>query len=486
MTESKKVNNFIVFLPINIMKPLAIAIGGSDPTSGAGIQADIRTFDRCGVHPFSVITAITYQTVRDFLGYDSLSDGLDKQLDAILTAYPIKNVKIGMIPDVKTIDIIVDYIKKYSLNVVLDPVSVSSAGGRLSSEGLELEIEKTLFPYVKIITPNITEAGFYSNRNVSNMTMENIDELKEIAEILLNKLYVNEDSQYIEKAVIIKSAGSNRDVVFDLVLMNKKKEEQIEKEFLIFKKKKITFKGNVHGTGCVFSSAVTAFLAKQYSIEEAIVKAEDFFDLKFQSFIELPDKGKIIDLTTSDERLKVINQIKEIYNMISQSTDFSKLIPEVRMNISGSLPNAKKKEDIAGIEGRITIVNGFPKASGEIKFGVSDHTARLILSVKEYDNSINFVINLKYNPDWIILIQKNTDLALKEIFREDQPKEIKKKEFFTMQWLIKESIEKSGKIPDIIWDKGAMGKEPMMRLFGKNSKDIISKLNKIIELINNK
>ena len=257
----------------------------------------------------------------------------------------------------------------------------------------------------------------------------------------------------------------------------------MKRVFQLFKKKKVIFEGNVHGTGCVFSSAITAFLAKGYSIENSIVKAEDFFDNKFQSFIELPDKGKFIDLTVSDERLKVINQIKEVYNVISQSKDFSKLIPEVRMNISSSLPNATGKNDIASVEGRITIINEFPKASGEIRFGVSDHTARLILSAKEFDNSINFVMNLKFNPKWIALIQENTDLELKEIIREEQPEEIKMKEFSTMQWIIKKSIEKIGKIPDIVWDKGALGKEPMMRLFGKNSKDIITKLKKIIDAI---
>jgi hydroxymethylpyrimidine/phosphomethylpyrimidine kinase len=189
------------------------------------------------------------------------------------------------------------------------------------------------------------------------------------------------------------------------------------------------------------------------------------------------------NLTTTNERLKVLNQIKQIYNFISKSKDFSVMIPEVRMNISGSLPNAKTKEDIAAIEGRITIINGFPKASGEIKFGVSDHTARLLLSAKESDHSINFVMNLKYNPNWITLIKENTDLELEEVIREDQPEIIKKTEFSTMQWLIKESINKIGKIPDIIWDKGSIGKEPMMRLFGKNSKEIILKLNKIIQLL---
>ncbi len=483
MTESKKDNRFILFLPIYLMKPICLSIAGADPTSGAGIQADIRTFDRCGVHPFSVITAITYQTATKFLGYKSLSDELDSQLDAILTSYPIKYVKIGMIPDAKAIDIIVGYIKKYDLEVVFDPVSVASVGERLSSDGLELEIEKNLFPHLKIITPNRSEAIYYSNRDINIISEENVNDLKKVAEILLNKLYISEDSHHIEKAVIIKSAASNQDEIIDLVLINRKIENQIKKEFQLFKKKKILFNGNIHGTGCVFSSAITAFLAKKNTIEKAIINAENFFDDKFQKFIELPEEGKIIDLTISDERLKVINQIKEIYNFISPLKKFSKLIPEVRMNISGALPDATRKEDIAGIDGRITIVNGFPKASGEIKFGVSDHTARLILSAKEYDNSINFVMNMKYNADWILKIHKNTDLELKEINRENQPETIKEKEFSTMQWLIKESIEKLEKIPDIIWDKGSIGKEPMMRLFGKNSQNMIAKINKIIDVI---
>jgi len=161
------------------------------------------------------------------------------------------------------------------------------------------------------------------------------------------------------------------------------------------------------------------------------------------------------------------------------------LIPEVKMNISGSLPNAVFKEQVAGIEGRITVVGGYPKASGEIKFGTSDHTARLILETKKYDNSINFVLNIKYKSEWIKLLQEKTDLVLEEIVREDQPEEVMIKEESTMQWLIKKSIKETRRIPDIIWDKGAIGKEPMIRLFGKNANDIINKLQKITSSIFN-
>ncbi|TKJ27476.1 MAG: hypothetical protein CEE42_02130 [Promethearchaeota archaeon Loki_b31] len=465
------------------MKLFCLTIAGSDPTCGAGIQADIRTFDRCGVHPFSVITAITYQSATEFYGYKSLSDDLDNQLNALFASYPIKYVKIGMIPDTKALDIIVDVVRKHELIAVLDPVSISSAGERLSSEGFELEIERSLFPYIKILTPNISEAGFYANRDLSNKTIENIAELKDAAIILVKKLYSDNQALDVEKAVVIKSAGAKQGEIFDLVCISKGIGSNENYEFTLYQKPKLSFNGNVHGTGCVFSSALTAFLAKGNPLVMAIEKAESFFDAKFQKFVELPNKGKVIDLTISEERVEVINQIKEIYNFISKFKKFSKLIPEVRMNISGSLPNATIKEEIAGIEGRITIINGYPQASGEIKFGATDHTARLILSAKEFDNSINYVINLKFNPNWIDLIQQNTDLELQEIIREDQPEKIKKQEFSTMQWLIKESIASKGKIPDIIWDKGAMGKEPIIRLFSKNSKDMIEKLKKIIEII---
>ena len=194
------------------------------------------------------------------------------------------------------------------------------------------------------------------------------------------------------------------------------------------------------------------------------------------------DNIKPLDAVITEEKLKLIKQIKEIYNFI-QLKQFCKLIPEVRSNIAGALRNASTREEVAGIDGRITIVNGMPKAAGEIRFGAAEHTARLVLTAKEFDNSITFVMNLKYSPELIQGIQSKTDLTLKEIQRENQPAEIKKKEFSTMQWLIKESLDEDGRIPDIIWDKGSIGKEPMIRLFGMDSVDIIKKLAKIFKIL---
>jgi hydroxymethylpyrimidine/phosphomethylpyrimidine kinase len=167
-----------------------LSIAGADPSSGAGIQADIRTFDRIGVHPFSVITALTYQTAKKFLGYSSVSEeDMKRQLDSILNVYPVKYVKIGMIPNVKILNIIVDYIKKFNLKAIYDPVTISSAGKRLSTENLEVEIENKLFPNIIILTPNIFEAEFYSAKTLAKSKFNCIEELKEAAEEILKKLY---------------------------------------------------------------------------------------------------------------------------------------------------------------------------------------------------------------------------------------------------------------------------------------------------------
>jgi len=410
------------------MKPFCLTIAGSDPTSGAGIQADIRTFDRIGVHPFSAITAITYQTATDFYGFKSLSSELDKQLDVILNSYPIKYVKIGMIPDNKSLDIIKNTILTHNLIAVLDPVNISSVGERLSSEGLELEIERDLFPLVTVLTPNLNEASYFANKELNNKTLDDIGFLKDAAEIILRKMYGEQKFSENQKAVLIKSAGTVKNKIFDLACVSNTENTNNSLDFKIFEKPKLTLQGNIHGTGCVFSSAITAYMSLGNPLITSIEKAETFFDSRFLKFIELPQKGKVLDLTLGQKQIEVINQIKEIYNYVSNNTKFRKLIPEVRMNISGSLPNATRKEEIAGagIEGRITIIGGYPHASGEVKFNVSDHTARLILSAKEFDNSINFVTNLRYNDKFIKIIQEKTDLETFEFLRESQPDSMKK------------------------------------------------------------
>ena len=270
------------------MQHFCLTIAGSDPSSGAGIQADIRTFDRIGVHPFSAVTAITYQSASKFYGYKSLSNELDSQLKALFEDYPIRYVKIGMVPDKKSIEIIANYIKRYNLCAVLDPVSISSTGKRLSIIGIEEELEKKLFPLVTVLTPNAYEATFYTNIDTTDYKLNNINKMKECAALLLKKIYPTESNDSREKAVIIKTAMTEKSTICDILCISE--DTNSKPKFHIFKKPKIFLNKNVHGSGCVFSSAITAFLAKNFTLFEAINSAETFFDEKFQKYVELPTR----------------------------------------------------------------------------------------------------------------------------------------------------------------------------------------------------
>ncbi|MFO8020751.1 MAG: bifunctional hydroxymethylpyrimidine kinase/phosphomethylpyrimidine kinase [Promethearchaeia archaeon] len=461
----------------------ALTIAGSDPSCGAGVQADIRTFDRCGVYPLSAITALTSQSAKEFYGYKSASSELKSQLTGVLENYPVQAVKIGMIPDQKCIKIIKKALKQYNLLAVLDPLTIASAGKRLAEKNLEQKIKSQLFPYIAILTPNVSEAEVYSGISLTKKETYSFQRLKKAAERILEQMNAKNKSVKREKAVIIKSGYGNDSNLIDLCLLQRKKNGSFTREFLIFRKKELKVTGNVHGTGCVFSSAIAAHLAQDLSIQEAIKKAETFFDERFPKYIDLADDSKVMDLGFSKEQINVMNKVKKIYNFISDKREFSKFIPEVRLNISGALPEAKNKKEVAAVEGRITIINGYPHAVGQIRFGVSDHTARLILMAKKFDKSINFVMNLRYKEHYIKMIKENTELSLYEFKRESQPEIMQKKEHSTMQWIIKRSMDETGRIPDIIWDKGGIGKEPMIRVFAINADKMIKKIEIILNAL---
>lgn len=464
-------------------KIFCLTIAGTDPSCGAGIQADIRTFEKFEVYPFSVITAVTYQTADSFSGYFPIPiESLEEQLKILFEKYPIKYAKTGMIPTKESVKIIAEYLDKYQVHYVVDPVTVSSVGVRLAEEGIESELKKTLFPSAQIITPNLKEAEYFSDIKIKTQEFDDLELMRKAALEILSFM-TNEKIEHKSKAVIIKGGHPEKNKIADIALISDFENKKKKQYFLKFLKDQKPIEQNVHGTGCVFSAALTAALAIKKDLYFAIQNAEEFFDENFENITKINDRAYIFTLNYSLEKKAVLNQVKEIYNFISSSKKFSRLIPEVRTNISVSLPNAQSKIDVAAIEGRISIINGYPKAIGKIKFGVSDHTARLILTTKKFDNSLNVVINMKYVPDLIQKLENDSFFKIAEIDRSKQPENIGLKEELTMQWIIKKVFEQHGTIPDIIWDKGATGKEPIMRVFAKNADEMIMKIEKMLNYL---
>lgn len=231
---------------------IALTIAGSDPTGGAGLQADLKVFRTLEVHGLSVVSAITAQNTEGVYSVLPVDKNFfEKQLTILLSDIRPDALKIGMIYSSWAVEIVAEILKEYSLsNLVVDPVTVSSSGTSLVENGTLEALREKLFPFSKVITPNIYEASILTGIMIKDKkSMENAAKvLKDMG----------------PEAVVI-TGGHLEEIALDLYY---------DGGFHLFEGEKI--KGEYHGTGCTFSAAVTAFLAHGNTTLESVRKAKDF------------------------------------------------------------------------------------------------------------------------------------------------------------------------------------------------------------------
>jgi len=250
----------------------ALTIAGSDPTGGAGLQADLRAFRALEVYGVSVPSVLTAQDTGGVYGIQEIPSGFfSEQLDTLLKDIRPDALKTGMLYSADLMAIISERIRGYSLqNIVIDPVTVSSTGVLLVQEGALEALKNYLFPLAKVVTPNIYEASVLTGADIRNE--------QDMKEAML-KL-----RGYGPEAVII-TGGHMEEKAVDMLFDGT--------EFLSLENEKL--EGEYHGTGCVFSSVITACLAKGYDVKEAFVKAKEFVWDAMKSAVFLGKGMKILN-----------------------------------------------------------------------------------------------------------------------------------------------------------------------------------------------
>lgn len=238
-------------------KKNVLTIAGSDSSGGAGIQADIKTFEALHVYSASVITSVTAQNTQGVQSvYDLPASFITQQLESVFSDITISAVKIGMLKRTDFIDAIHNILKKQpTLKVVLDPVMVSTSGHSLIDDDAKEALANKLFPLTYLITPNIPEAAVLLERETS--WVENN------LELACTTLF----EKYDLKAVLLKGGHMQGEYCLDTLAVRNKQTHSINK--YEFKYKKIDTQ-NTHGTGCSLSSAITAYLAQDKSLEDAV------------------------------------------------------------------------------------------------------------------------------------------------------------------------------------------------------------------------
>ena len=245
----------------------ALTIAGSDNSGGAGIQADLKTFCAIGVYGTTAITSLTAQTpFKVYETFNPTGEFVYKQIELINESIGIDSAKIGMLANEDIALNVAKAVKDFKIkNLVLDPVVKSTSGKNLLDEkGVDILINEIL-PKTLIITPNITEAQI-----LSGVKIENEKDIKESAKILNKKgceVVIIKGGHFIKGEEVV-------DVVF------------YKGEFMYLKYPKVETK-NLHGTGCTFSAAITAYLAKGYPILKSIKLARVYLQGSIENSLKI-------------------------------------------------------------------------------------------------------------------------------------------------------------------------------------------------------
>lgn len=241
----------------NMSLPKALTIAGSDSSGGAGIQADIKTFQEYGVFGMSALTVIVAMDNQwGHQVYPVEHDIIKAQLATILDEIGVNTAKTGMLPTVDIIEIVADVVKKHNIqNFVVDPVMVCKGVDEVLFPDHAIALRELITPLATVITPNLTEAGQLSGIG----SIKTVDQMKEAA-VKIHDLGA--------KFVLVKGGGKlKHDKAVD-VLYDGKELEVLEGERF-----ETTF---THGAGCTYSAAITAGLAKGLEPKEAIYDAKKF------------------------------------------------------------------------------------------------------------------------------------------------------------------------------------------------------------------
>ena len=244
----------------------ALTIAGSDSGGGAGIQADIKTFQELKVYGMSAITAVTAQNTLGVHGvYPMPIEAIEKQLDSIATDLPPNALKTGMLFNSEIIELVASKIKQYNWkNVVIDPVMIAKGGANLLQKEATAAMKHSLLPLATVLTPNIPEA-----EELTDMVIRNLEDRKEAAKKLI--------SLGVSYCIIKGGHGEEKesvDLLYDGNTFSSLVAERIPTK-------------NTHGTGCTFSAAITAALANGYSINEAFQLGKDFIHQAIQNDLQI-------------------------------------------------------------------------------------------------------------------------------------------------------------------------------------------------------
>jgi hydroxymethylpyrimidine kinase/phosphomethylpyrimidine kinase len=441
---------------------IALSIAGSDSGAGAGIQADLKMFSALGVYGCTAVTAITAQNTKQVAEIFEVPPSMvEQQIRSVMIDMRPNAIKIGMVYSTPIIDAVYRSLKKTSkIPVVLDPILAAGTGAKLLRAEAYKSFVSQLIPSSTLITPNRIEA----------------EKLADIA--------IKTENDAIEAARKIKKLGAQNVIVkgghfgsahmTDLLLDNKG-------NIIKFTNPRLEIK-EIHGSGCNFSSAVTAYLAKGMALTESCRMANEYVHIAIRNAVTigrgLPIANPLSIIYRDANRYRTLAELQEAAEQVTMLDGFYRLIPETQTNFAYALLNAVDISDVAAVRGRIIKIENTAAPASYIKFGASSHVASAVIAYMSVNPDFRSAINIRFDERIVNVCKSLFSVASYD--RTKEPKKIKRKEGSSVAWGILAALSKNPRA-DVIYHTGDIGKEPMITLFGRNPAEIVERIKRILK-----
>jgi hydroxymethylpyrimidine kinase / phosphomethylpyrimidine kinase / thiamine-phosphate diphosphorylase len=442
----------------------ALSIAGSDSGAGAGIQADLKMFSALDVYGCTAITAITAQNTKQVVGIFEIAPSMvEQQIGSVLTDMRPNAIKIGMVYSSPIIDAVYRSLKKTSkIPIVLDPILAAGTGAKLLRSEAYKSFASKLIPSCTLITPNRMEA-----EKLADIVIRNENDAIEAAR-KIKKLGAEN--------VIVKGGHFGSAYVTDLLLDSKGK-------ILKFTNPRLKIK-EIHGSGCSFSSAVTAYLAKKMTLAEACKMANEYVHTAIRDAVRigrgLPVANPLSVIYRDASRYHTLAELQEAAEQVSMLDGFYRVIPETQTNFAYALLDAANISDVAAVRGRIIKIENTAAPASYVKFGASSHVASAIIAYMSINPDFRSAINIRFDKRIVGVCKSLFSVAGYD--RTKEPKRIKRREGSSVAWGVLAALSKNPRA-DVIYHTGDVGKEPMITLFGRNPAEIVARINRLLEKI---